>query len=71
MSIIIINIIIINIKIFLLILLLLLLLLLLCILNYYFPSKVASPIATYGFSGGLLIIAMLLIKICKCYYLIK
>ena len=33
-------------------------------------SKMASTIATYGFSGGLLIIAMLLIKICICYYLI-
>ena len=25
----------------------------------------------YGFSGGLLIIAILLIQICNCYYLIK
>ena len=31
----------------------------------------ASTIATYGFSGGLLIIAILLIKICKCFYLIQ
>ena len=50
---------------------LLLLLLLLYIFNYFVLSKVASTIAIYGFSGGLLIIAMLLIKICKCYYLIK
>ena len=30
---------------------------------YYYLSKVISTIATYGFSGGLLIIAILLIKI--------
>ena len=41
--------------------LILLLLSLLDILNYYFLSKVASTITTYGFIGGLLIIAMLLI----------
>ena len=51
--------------------LLLLLFLLLYILNCCFLSKVASTIATYGFSIGLLIIAMLIFKICKCFYLIK
>ena len=41
------------------------------IFNYCFFSKVASAIATYGFSGGLLIIAILLFKIYKCFHLIK
>ena len=38
------------------------------IFNYCFFSKVASTIATHGFSRGLLIIAILLIKIYKCFY---
>ena len=57
--------------IFIILILILLLIIIFIIIHIQYISKVASTKATYGFRRGLLIIAMLIIKICKCFYLIK